>query len=269
MSALGEGGGTPIVRVTPQTPEVGGGVLAPLRRCSAHASPLVCAEAVRRLPRSHEARRQTALAIDAYVWHHARRRTGTIPHRGFLQRFDPGGRWQDGSLPGPGLARAAVLYHLPWEGRRTLADRFADTPEARTLCLAERTWLDVERRARISFFRVSRIWDSGRISVRDLFGPRTDAEIALVPRAIGPVLPEWRELLFARIVTVAETCSIDFGQVRGARESQIRDHGLPVRHVRRLGRDLQRHEEFVMALFEAWELEEFPDGASANEAAPG
>lgn len=249
--------------VTPEAPAVPR-LADALRRCARHASPEVCRQARDRLPRVHEARRQASLAIDAHVWHHVRRRTGTIPHRPFLERFDPAGRWRDGSLPGVGLARAAVLYHLPWEGRRTLADRFADSGEARALCLAERAWLHAERRARISFFRVGRMWESGRLVVRDLFGPRGDAELVLGPRDVAAIAPEWREVLFARVVELDGTHAIDLGQVRGTTESRIRDTGLPVRHVRRLGRDLRRHEEFVMALFEAWELEAFPErGAEA------
>ena len=258
--------GTPITRVTPGTAELSRGEAAALRRCAIHPTPADCRAARDRLARVHEARRQSALAIDAHVWLHARRRWDAIPHRPFLERWDPGGRWRDGSLPAAGLARAAVLYHLPWEGTgtRTLADRFADSAEAKALCLAERAWLDAERKARFSFFRVGRLWDSGRVSVRDVFAPRGDDEIVLGALDVATPAPAWREVLFARIVEIGGTHAIDLGQVRGARACGIRDSAMPVRHVRRLGRDLRRHAELVTALFEAWELEEFPEGAEPS-----
>ena len=237
------------------------------RFCGKHTSPDECEALGRKLERSHETRRQVSIGLDTNIWMSAvRERSGAIPHAGFLERFERSGRWRDGSTPFFGLARAAVLYHLPsWTGR-TLAEHFAETAAARALCPSEREWLVAEQRARLSFFRVKRSGFTGRIRIVDAFD-RSAGEIGLGPRDYSPHRPVWRDTLFARVVCFRGDSYVDVMQLVTASGCGIHDPLSPLRQARTGGRKLAIREERVIALFEAWDLEaDLYDGGDETEA---
>src|SRR5690349_1712650 len=81
--------------------------------CWHHDDAIDCETLGHRLATDRETRRLTSIGVDLLLWSHAKRALSGIPQEDFLSRFEPDRRWSDGSSPPLGLARAAVLYHLP------------------------------------------------------------------------------------------------------------------------------------------------------------
>lgn len=222
--------------------------------CWRHRTREQCVLHARRIAEDRETREHASLGLDVLVWMHARKRLRAVPHREFLTRFDPAGRWRDGATPAVGLARAAVLHHLPLAGREeTTADLFAGAAFWRRICPAEREWMEAERRARLSFFCVERAERTG-VRLRDLFGSMSGRRDVWIPRQEIRVSGlERGATVFARVVAFRGAMFLGSAQADSTLRAGVLDAALPARTVRRSGRPLRSRTGMVNALFEAWE----------------
>jgi len=240
------------VRESGQTPDDPDG----RRACWHHREPEACAALGLKLEHDRETRRLTSIGLDLLVWMHARKRLRAVPQRGFLERFEPSRRWEDGATPPLGLARGAVLYHLPVVGEsQTPAEMFEESLFRARICPSEREWLEAARRARFSFFEVMRVNRLGvllRDWFRELSGRR---DVLLRPDELEASGLAPGQTVFARIVPFRNDHFVDLMQSQTSVHCGIVDPAAPPRAVWGSDRALRDRSGMVHALFETWERE--------------
>lgn len=226
------------------------------RACWHHREPEDCAALGAKLENDRETRRMTSIGLDLLVWMYARKRLRSVPQRPFLERFEPSRRWEDGATPPLGLARGAVLYHLPVAGEsQTPAEMFEESLFRARICPAEREWLEAERRARFSFFeivRVNRLGVQLRDWFRELSGRR---DVLLQPEEIDGTGLTPGQTVFARVVPFRKEHYVDLMQSQASVHCGIADPAAPPRAVWSSTRPLRDRSGMVHALFETWERE--------------
>lgn len=241
------GSGTAGVRESGQGPDDPDGRPA----CWHHGRESECRTHAARLTRDRAARRLTSIGMDAIVWNHTRAALKTIPQQSFLERFEPTRRWMDGGTPSLGLARAAVLYHLP-DGSDTLTpgERFLRSNLCSRICPSEVAWIDAQCRARFSYFRVLTTTRDGLV-LRDWFGDlsgRRDVEVhpEEVEEREGLRL-ESGQSVFARLIPYRRRHFVDHLQ-----SEKAADPADAVKGVWSAKRDLRNRTVMLEALFENW-----------------
>lgn len=225
------------------------------RACWHHKEPEGCAALGLKLENDRETRRMTSIGLDVLVWAHVRKRLQQVPQRPFLERFETSRRWEDGATPPLGLARGAVLYHLPVAGEsQTPAEMFEESLFRARICASEREWLEAERRARFSYFEVVRANRLG-VQLRDWFGELSGRrDVLLRPEEIDETLAAG-QTVFARIVPYRNDHYVDLLQCQTSAHCGIADPGAPARAVWGSDRALRDRSGMVYALFETWERE--------------
>lgn len=226
--------------------------------CWHHENAATCAAKLERLSFDQRVRREIAIGLETLMWLHVRRSLdGDIPHRAFLERYDPSRRW-NGGTPLFGLARAAIYYHLPLDGDgRTVAERFQESALASRICAAERAWLKAELEARFSFFWVSDLSPT-TVRLNDSF-PGLGGRSVVLPYEeidlddVGPC-----HTVFARIVTWRGAPFVDLMQYETTVRMRTPDPTSPARYVAQAGIDVSDPAAFVRLLFQAWEHETGP-----------
>lgn len=227
------------------------------RACWHHREAAECTAYGVKLELDREARRLTSIGIDLLVWMHARKTLDVVPQRPFLERFEPSRRWENGATPPLGLARGAVLYHLPLgPDHGTAAELFEGSRMRPRICPAEVEWLEAERRARFSFFEVAEIGPRG-VLLRDWFRALSGRRDVLVrrdefDRASESLLPG--HTVFARIVPFRRQHYVNLMQLETSIRAGV-DPARPPMEVWSSPHDLRDRSGMVHALFETWERE--------------
>lgn len=238
------------VRESGQTPDDPDG----RRACWHHKESDACVALAVKLEHDRETRRMTSIGLDLLVWMHVRKRMRSVPQRPFLERFEPSRRWEDGATPPLGLARGAVLYHLPVSGEsQTPAEMFEESLFRARICPAEREWLEAERHARFSFFEIvqtNRLGVLLRDWFRELSGRR---DVFLRPDEIESAGLAPGQTVFARIVPFRNEHYVDLMQSQTSVHCGIADPSAPPRAVWASARALRDRSGMVHALFETWE----------------
>ena len=199
----------------------------------------------------------TSIGVDLLVWMHAARRLKAVPQSTFLERFEPSRRWVNGATPEFGLARAAVLYHLPLApDLPTAAEWFQETPFARRICSAEREWLECERRARFSYFEVVSA-DGRQVVLRDWFGSLSGrADVVIAAEELDETDLAVGETVFTRLVRYREAHYVDLLQVDSTLRAGLAEPQLPAALVwASPAAQLRDRAYMVNALFDIWTRE--------------
>jgi len=226
------------------------------RACWHHREAAECTAYGVKLELDREARRLTSIGIDLLVWMHARKALHAVPQRPFLERFEPSRRWENGATPPLGLARGAVLYHLPvGVDHLTAAELFEESKMRPRICPAEVEWLEAERRARFSFFEVVEMGRRG-VLLRDWFralSGRRDVLLRSDEIECEEISPG--HTVFARIVPFRRQHFVNLMQIETSTRAGIRDPAGPPMAVWSSNHELRDRSGMVHALFETWERE--------------
>lgn len=226
--------------------------------CWHHDERFACVALGNKLALDRETRRLTSIGLDLAVWLHARSRLGLVPQREFLARYETGRHWNGRATPPLGLARGAVLYHLPATGADgpTPAEMFDASPLFPKICAAEREWLHAQRRARLSYYEVTATWRRG-VRLRDWFGELSGRrpvwiEAGEIPErdvAVG-------QTVFARLIPFRGKHYVDLLQFRTSLRECVADPREAPAAVWRIGGErLRDRTGMTNELFETWKRE--------------
>lgn len=198
-------------------------------------------------------RRLTSIGIDTMVWIHARSAARAIPQRSFLERFEPTRRWLDGGTPPLGLARAAVLYHLPsGSPEQTAAHLFLGSKMCSRICPSEIEWLDAQLHARFSYFQVTGRQREG-VVLRDWFAVLSGRRDVVVKASeLGEAPAAKGHTVFARVIPYRGEHFVDELQALSSAGAGIADPAAPPRAVWAVGRNLRDRTTMLETLFETW-----------------